>query len=98
MPCDNDEHVPLLSGQHPPHAEILPAKTLAIRYISALIFVFGVGVVAWWVSHDMQETDGLKTPEKGDGWLTQVLGWSSAALYVRASLFVPFQDLISDID
>lgn len=69
-----------------------------MRYGGALIFVFGVGVAAWWVSYDIQQTDVPNTPEKGAGWLTQALGWSSAILYVRPHLFLSYQDLIGDID
>lgn len=70
-----------------PHEEVLPGKTLVIRYACALAFVVGVGVAAWWITEEDKVDDpDLHNPMEGSKrwWAIQVLGWSSALLFVCA--------------
>jgi len=62
------------------------AKIIALRYISALSFVVAVGVAAWWVTKDEDTSlvDPAEEEPKEIMWLyIQLLGWSSALLFVR---------------
>lgn len=49
------------------------------RYTVALLFVFGTGVIAWWISSSLDYDDVPETPA---GWTVQLIGWTSAILYV----------------
>jgi len=65
----------------------LPGKTLVIRYACALAFIVIVGVAAWWISEKGNDGDAdLHNPTEGSKkwWAIQVLGWSSALLFVCA--------------
>ncbi|KAF8918998.1 PQ loop repeat-domain-containing protein [Mucidula mucida] len=75
---------PLLSGQLRPQET--PVRVLALRYTAAVVFIFVTGVVAWWISgadgvEEDQERPELPTRIK---WTVQILGWSSAVLYLGA--------------
>lgn len=85
LPVEQDvsEQTPLLSGQLRPQET--PVRVLALRYTAAVVFIFVTGVVAWWISgadgvEEDQERPELPTRIK---WTVQILGWSSAVLYVR---------------
>lgn len=69
------------------HEEVLPGKILAIRYACASAFVVVVGVAAWWITEEDKDDDAdLHNPTEGSRkwWAIQVLGWSSAMLFVCA--------------
>jgi hypothetical protein len=85
---EEQERTALLGNERGrPHEEVLPGKILAIRYACALAFVVGVGVAAWWITKDDNDDDAdLHNPTEGSKrwWAIQVLGWSSALLFVCA--------------
>ena len=97
-PERNGERAPLLGdeAQVPGHTHVadeepVPAKILVIRYLGALLFVVAVGIAAWWLSQD-EETHLVDPPREGKKWwYIQLLGWSSASLFVRtlSSYFSP---------
>jgi hypothetical protein len=90
------EHTPLIGSEgQPPNEDALPAKILAIRYTCALAFIVCVGVVASWITNeDIDDDDdgNLHNPTEGTKkwWTIQLLGWSSAILFVRAQPRVTF--------
>ncbi|KAJ6559111.1 PQ loop repeat-domain-containing protein [Mycena vulgaris] len=58
---------------------------LILRYAAALIFVFATGVLAWWISSNAQKTEEPpKQPTATVQWTVQILGWTSAVLYLGA--------------
>jgi hypothetical protein len=62
---------------------VLPLWVLALRYSAALVFVIAVGLMAWWITYNDEDTD-LAQPDLDPKkwWLIQALGWSSALLFV----------------
>ncbi|KJA16484.1 hypothetical protein HYPSUDRAFT_290406 [Hypholoma sublateritium FD-334 SS-4] len=83
-----EEHAPLLGHQDNRPEAIESAKSIAIRYLSALSFVVVVGVAAWWVTKEDEHKKHLVDPTE-DGsrwWLIQSLGWSSASLFLGARI------------
>jgi hypothetical protein len=86
----------LLPSENQPVDEVVPARLLVIRYFCALAFVIFVGVAAWWITDNdnEEESDFIKSDQ--DWWIIQLLGWSSALLFVRAFPVLPeLTDLIS---
>ncbi|TFK74861.1 PQ-loop-domain-containing protein [Pluteus cervinus] len=83
-----EETSPLLvSSEARSEATIPPGQTGALiaRYLLALAFVFGVGIAAWWVSENMNWDEGTTKPPTGaTAWMVQLLGWTSAVLYLGA--------------
>lgn len=59
--------------------------------MSALAFVFAVGISAWWITKDEEEKTDFVSPEHHGKyfWLVHILGWSSAALFVSFDMFHP---------
>ncbi|KAF9013230.1 PQ loop repeat-domain-containing protein [Cyathus striatus] len=83
---DQREREPLLRSDNTPVIQQhVPVNVLVVRYTCALLFVISVGVSAWWLSSDIQETNPEYTEEKAQ-WYIQVLGWSSAVLYLGARI------------
>ncbi|KAF8195449.1 PQ loop repeat-domain-containing protein [Pholiota molesta] len=82
-----EERAPLLPNEERPE-EIIPARVLIIRYLSALAFVVSVGVCAWWVTSGVKHDNGfVDTTEQGARWWAiQILGWSSASLFLGARI------------
>ncbi len=80
----DDERTPLLLGGEQDENKSLSIRALIIRYTAALLFVAIVGTSAWWIAGDdgQQETPKPHVPGK-DWWKSQILGWSSAILFVR---------------
>ncbi|GLB38390.1 putative protein with repeated motif present between transmembrane helices in cystinosin, yeast ERS1p, mannose-P-dolichol utilization defect 1, and other hypothetical proteins [Lyophyllum shimeji] len=74
------EQEPLLQTRHE-RPRNLP---LLLRYTAALVFVVVVGVMAWWISSvlDARPT----SPPTKIRWEAQVLGWTSAVLYLVARI------------
>ncbi|KAI0775542.1 PQ-loop-domain-containing protein [Trametes elegans] len=80
-----DEASPLLPGEG--RAEIPTKKSMSketLKFASALLFVFGVGVVAWAVDRHVHRDSPRSKPEEVIEWRSQVLGWISAALFLGA--------------
>jgi len=75
------EREPLL---HQPRQEPTTNSVLLLRYTAALIFVVAVGVMAWWIGNVV---DAKPTPPPQKiRWEVQVLGWTSAVLYLLARI------------
>ncbi|KAJ6508698.1 PQ loop repeat-domain-containing protein [Mycena sanguinolenta] len=82
------EENPLLPGNSGHSPAILSPGALIIRYTAALIFVFTTGALAWWISRNAEKTEEpAKPPFTAAGqWTVQILGWSSAVLYLGSRL------------
>ena len=83
---DNEEERAPLLGNQVAEEEIVPVKILVLRYAAALAFVTAVGITAWWITKDNEDSDFTRPdpPKKGTKWwIIQALGWSSALLFVR---------------
>ncbi|KAF8158868.1 hypothetical protein K438DRAFT_1909956 [Mycena galopus ATCC 62051] len=83
-----EEETPLLpvnnSGNSP---KILSPAALVLRYTAALIFVFATGVLAWWISRNTEKTEEpSKPPSAAVQWTVQILGWTSAVLYLGSRI------------
>jgi hypothetical protein len=90
-----EEEVPLLPSE-PQHVDaVVPARLLVIRYFGALAFVVLVGVAAWWVTNHEEESDFINPDQEKKWWLIQLLGWSSALLFVRAYHTLPSATIAS---
>jgi len=87
-----EEQVPLLTSEHQHADDVVPAGVIVVRYFCALAFVVGVGVAAWWITTDDKEkSDFIKPDQEKKWWLIQLLGWSSALLFVRVYR-IPFRN------
>ncbi|KAI1793249.1 PQ-loop-domain-containing protein [Ganoderma leucocontextum] len=84
-----DEASPLLPGgdrSEEPYPR-RPVWQEALKYVAALLFVFGVGVVAWGVEKWTRKGTPPSNPEDEVAeWRSQVLGWISAALFLGARI------------
>ncbi|KAF9452966.1 PQ-loop-domain-containing protein [Macrolepiota fuliginosa MF-IS2] len=81
-PMEGGETAPLLpSGEQEDH-KLLSTKALVIRYTSALLFVCIVGTTAWWIAGKEEEKTPRPDIPSGDWWKSQVLGWTSAVLFI----------------
>ncbi|KAJ6585064.1 PQ loop repeat-domain-containing protein [Mycena capillaripes] len=83
-----EEETPLLAGNNSQSSQnIVPPGVLVLRYAAALIFVFSTGALAWWVSRNTEKTEEPpKHPTATVQWTVQILGWSSAVLYLGARI------------
>ncbi|KNZ77501.1 hypothetical protein J132_05296, partial [Termitomyces sp. J132] len=77
----SDEREPLLNQLSP---QPLGNSVLLLRYTGALCFVFLIGILAWWINSRTEGKVQTPPPEKELRWDVQVLGWTSAILYVCA--------------
>ncbi|KAJ7288254.1 PQ loop repeat-domain-containing protein [Mycena rebaudengoi] len=79
-----EEAAPLLPATHNGEnsQNKLPMSILVLRYTGAVLFVFATGIVAWRLSPNPEENDA-KHPNTAT---IQILGWSSAILYLGARL------------
>ena len=91
-----EEQDPLLTSENYQRVDdVVPARLLVIRYFCALAFVIVVGVAAWWVTDNDEKSDFIKPYQKKKWWIIQLLGWSSALLFVRVLPLPELSDLIS---
>ncbi|KAF9267354.1 PQ-loop-domain-containing protein [Marasmius fiardii PR-910] len=82
-----EERVPLLPGDRNDDGGD-GVKMVLLRYTGALVFVFATGTIAWWLSssvgypeeHSLSDRTTLRT------WTIQILGWSSAILFLGARI------------
>jgi len=83
-----DETRPLLSrSESRDRGFFTSTRWLILRYIFALAFVCGMGIAAWWVSEHVNLDEGATEPPAGSlSWLIQLLGWTSAVLYLGARI------------
>lgn len=83
-----EEQTPLLNGDSRAQEET-PVRVIVLRYTGAIIFVFATGVVAWAISggevREEVHKERTELPTRIQ-WIVQILGWSSALLYVRPRL------------
>ncbi|KAJ7459927.1 PQ loop repeat-domain-containing protein [Mycena latifolia] len=81
------EETPLLHAEN--NAENSESKVsagvLIVRYTAALFFVVTTGVLAWWISRNTEKNEEpSKQPVASIQWTVQILGWTSAVLYLGA--------------
>ncbi|KAI0662085.1 PQ-loop-domain-containing protein [Cubamyces menziesii] len=84
--CCNEES-PLLPGDG--RAEVSTKKSMSkdtLKFVSALLFVFGVGLAAWAVDRHIHRGMPRTRPEEVIEWRSQLLGWISAALFLGARI------------
>ncbi|KAJ7134702.1 PQ loop repeat-domain-containing protein [Mycena epipterygia] len=81
-----EEETPLLLGNSIENSQNkVSTEVLILRYVGALIFVTGTGVLAWWISKNAEKTEEPpKHPTAAVQWTIQILGWTSAVLYLGA--------------
>ena len=84
-----EEQDPLLMSENQRVDDVVPAWLLVIRYFGALAFVVVVGVAAWWVTDNEEKSDFIKPDQENNWWIIQLLGWSSALLFVCGFFAVP---------
>ncbi|KAJ7600741.1 PQ loop repeat-domain-containing protein [Mycena floridula] len=81
------ERASLLPGEsRVPKTEKTPTKLLVAQYTAAILFVFGTGVIAWWISSKLEHSEEPDVPAGSVGWKIQLVGWSSAALYLGSRI------------
>ena len=81
-----EEQDPLLTSENR-RVDVVPAWLLVVRYSGALAFVIVVGVAAWWVTDNEEKSDFIKPDQGMKWWVIQLLGWSSALLFVRVYFY-----------
>jgi len=60
---------------------------LFLQYAAAVLFVCATGVVAWWISKGVQKDETEpKHRAKDLDWIIQLIGWTSASLYLGARI------------
>ncbi|EKM51810.1 uncharacterized protein PHACADRAFT_262162 [Phanerochaete carnosa HHB-10118-sp] len=57
-----------------------------LLYGSALIFVLGTGVAAWAIDKRLRQGQSREPPSEIIEWRSQLLGWTSAVLYLGARI------------
>ncbi|RPD73861.1 PQ-loop-domain-containing protein [Lentinus tigrinus ALCF2SS1-7] len=81
-----DEASPLLPGdgrsEGPPR--IKDARKETLKFVTAMVFVFSVGVAAWAVDRHLHRDVPRSKPVEVVEWRSQVLGWISAVLFLGA--------------
>ena len=63
-----------------------------LKFVSALLFVFGVGLAAWAVDRYIHRGMPRTRPEEVIEWRSQLLGWISAALFRKCMRYMGFLD------
>ncbi|KAJ7212034.1 PQ loop repeat-domain-containing protein, partial [Mycena pura] len=81
----SEEETPLLARSDSERK--LSPMILALRYVGALIFVFATGLLAWWISHNTEQTEVPRDhPTPAMQWIVQLVGWTSAVLYLGSRI------------
>jgi len=81
-PNSVEEHSHLLDD-HAYEGNVGPDRQrLFTQYAAATIFVFATGVISWWISTQPQYDNGTPPQPEVSEWKIQVIGWTSAALYL----------------
>ncbi|KIY71245.1 PQ-loop-domain-containing protein [Cylindrobasidium torrendii FP15055 ss-10] len=89
----DSEETPLINGNSRAQEET-PIRTIILRYVGAVLFICFVGIFAWGISstagsdggdeaEDSPQDEKMSTKLK---WTVQILGWSSALLYLGARI------------
>lgn len=78
-----DEASPLLPGDGRPEGPppVKDARKETLKFVTAMVFVFSVGVVAWAIDGYLHRDVPRQKPDEVVEWRSQVLGWISAALF-----------------
>ncbi|KAJ7147037.1 PQ loop repeat-domain-containing protein [Mycena crocata] len=81
------EETPLLSENNENSQRKVSAVAVILKYTAALIFVFCTGILAWWISSNTEKTEEpRKKPTVAVQWTIQILGWTSAVLYLGSRI------------
>lgn len=84
---ERGERSPLLHGEsRAPQQEKVSTRLLLVRYTAAVLFVIATGVIAWWISSGLEKEESPDVPDEAVGWKIQLVGWTSAALYLGARI------------
>ncbi|KAK0464460.1 PQ loop repeat-domain-containing protein [Desarmillaria tabescens] len=87
--CDyegtREETTPLLPGDARIE-DALPMRVLVLRYAGAVVFIFATGILAWWISGGAEEDEEPRDIPTHIKWTVQILGWTSAVLYLGARI------------
>jgi len=81
------EETPLLSDTREGPKEKPSISREFVKYAGTLVFVFATGVTAWSISSYFDKGEDI--PERPDDsleWNSQIMGWTSAALYIGARI------------
>ncbi|KAF7298993.1 hypothetical protein MIND_00847500 [Mycena indigotica] len=81
-----EEETPLLQQSLPPPQVSESPLLSALRYLAALVFVFATGITAWWLNRNTDNSHPPPSPSIAMKWTIQILGWSSAVLYLGSRL------------
>jgi len=60
-------------------------KIHLLRYAGALLFVIVTGILAWWIGSKVKSPEENHNEDDENAarkWAIQILGWTSAVLYV----------------
>ncbi|KAJ7175935.1 PQ loop repeat-domain-containing protein [Mycena filopes] len=84
----SEEETPLLPGSNVVDpSNKTSTRTLILKYTAALVFVFSTGILAWWISRNTEKPEtSPKHPTAAVKWTVQILGWSSAVLYLGSRI------------
>jgi len=88
-PLAATEHTPLIHEDQTRPASVEKRTSLGesfIRYSTALLFVFATGVAAWALDQRIHRGEDRSGPDEVFEWKSQVLGWSSAVLFLSARI------------
>jgi len=82
------EETPLIHDEEgaTPSEKQTPLALSFIRYVTALLFVFATGVAAWALDNAAHGGQHRERPEEVFEWKSQVLGWTSAILFLSARI------------
>jgi len=69
-------------------------KLQILKYAAAIIFVFATGVTAWAINEFVYQGDEQPKREETLEWRSQVIGWTSAALYCEPQCYFFFSHLL----
>lgn len=85
LPPSVSEEAPLLTtvqSNSTPKRQSMARQYLT--YMAAMLFVLGTGVIAWAVDEHMHKGKPRSKPEEIAEWKSQVLGWTSAVMFLGA--------------
>jgi len=82
------ERLPLLDHIHESNIQEKPfSRKVCVRYLAAVFFICAAGIVAWWINDgaSREETEPRHRTKRSDMTI-QLIGWTSALLYIVARI------------
>ncbi|KAJ4482124.1 PQ loop repeat-domain-containing protein [Lentinula aciculospora] len=82
------EETPLLTNvNNHTKTELTSTKGLVFRYVGAMLFVMVTGILAWWISSNIElEEKPVQHRSSTMAWAIQILGWTSAVCYLGSRI------------